>query len=194
MPSKRPKSHPRIEMGRDLARKLYDHNLNQLVNMSEAEKLRLMDEYPGLSAAEFNDVVKQVIEARRYHQERIGWQAIPHDITVLVFVLVTVLVNLRLGIVVGIGTLILLESVFQFYFDRRVYQYLSPLVWLTYPAYALLAYVLHLRGYTLVWSVIAIALTWGGIFLLGIAARLPVRLILGGKAKGAEEAARLKGD
>jgi len=194
MPSKRSKSHPHIEIGRDLARKLYDQNLNQLINMSEDEKLRLMDEHPGLNAAEFNDVVEQVIEARRYHQERIGWQAIPHDITVLVFILVTTLVNLRLGIVIGIGTLILLESVFQFNFDRRFYQFLSPLVWLTYPAYALLAYVLHMRGYTLVWIVIAIALTWGGTFLLGIVARLPVRLTMEAKAKGAEEAARLKQD
>ena len=194
MPSKRSKSHPHIEIGRDLARKLYDQNLNQLINMSEDEKLRLMDEHPGLNAAEFNDVVEQVIEARRYHQERIGWQAIPHDITVLIFILVTALANLRLGIVIGIGTLILLESVFQFYFDRRLYQFLSPLVWLTYPAYALLAYVLHMRGYTLVWTVIAIALTWGGTFLLGIVARLPVRLTLEAKAKGAEEAARLKQD
>ena len=181
-------------MGRDLARKLYDQKLNQLVNMSETEKVRLMAEYPGLSAAEFNDVVKQVIDARRVHQERIGWQAVPHDITVLAFVLVTSLVNLRLGIIVGIGTLVLLESLFQYYFDRRVYQYLSPLVWLTYPAYALLAYVLYLQGYTLVWIAIAVALTWGGVFLLGIVARLPVRFILEAKAKGAEDSARLKGN
>ena len=194
MPSKKPKSEARIKLGRDLARKLYDQKLNQLVNMSETEKVRLMAEYPGLSAAEFNDVVKQVIDARRVHQERIGWQAVPHDITVLAFVLVTSLVNLRLGIIVGIGTLVLLESLFQYYFDRRVYQYLSPLVWLTYPAYALLAYVLYLQGYTLVWIAIAVALTWGGVFLLGIVARLPVRFILEAKAKGAEDSARLKGN
>ncbi len=192
MRPKTPKSDARTEMGRNLARKLYDEKLNKLVHMSETEKARLMAEYPKLGAAEFNNVLEQVIAARRYQQERIGWQAVPHDVTVLVFIAVTYLVNLRVGVIVGIGTLVLLESLFQFYFDRRLYQYLSPLVWLTYPAYALLAYVLYLRGYTLVWIAIAIALTWGGAFLLGIVARLPVRFIMEAKAKGAEDAARLK--
>jgi len=126
MRPKTPKSDARTEMGRNLARKLYDEKLNKLVHMSETEKARLMAEYPKLGAAEFNNVLEQVIAARRYQQERIGWQAVPHDVTVLVFIAVTYLVNLRMGVIVGIGTLVLLESLFQFYFDRRLYQY-----WLT---------------------------------------------------------------
>jgi hypothetical protein len=192
MQPKRPNKNIRIEIGRQLARKLYDEKFNQLVNMSEAEKARLAGVYPGLSNAEFNDVFNQVIEARRFQQERIGWQAVPHDITILVFVAVTYLVNLRTGVIAGIGTLVLFESLFQFYFNRRLYQYLSLLVWLTYPAYALLAYVLYQRGFTIILIAMTVAIAWGGIFLLGIVARFPVRLILEGKAKGAQETTRLK--
>ena len=51
----------------------------------------------------------------------------------------------------SIALLVLLESLFQFYFDRRLYRYLSALVWLTYPAYLLLAYLLYRQGYELIW-------------------------------------------
>jgi hypothetical protein len=192
MRKNKPGNGARVEKGRNLARKLYDENLNKLVHMSESEEGRLRAEYPELSTAEFNNVLEQVIDARRYQQERVGWQAVPHDVTILVFVIATYLVNLRVGIIAGIGTLVLLESIFQFFFNRRLYQYLSPLVWLTYPAYAFLAYLLYLRGYSIIWVAITIAITWGGTFLFGIIARLPVRLILEAKTKGAKEAVRLK--
>lgn len=192
MPPKNPPSDARTEMGRNLARQLYDYKLPQLAKLSPAEKDKLKAEYPKLTQAEFDNVIEQVLEAKQYEQERVGWQAIPHDIAVLIFVAVTCLVNLQAGIIVGVAVLVLLESLFQFYFYRPLYRYLSLLVWLTYPAYILLAYVLYQRGYARIWILVIIAAAWAGSFLLGMLARQTVRLILEGKAKGAQEAARKK--
>ena len=190
--TRRGKVNARTAQGRELARKLYDYRLQELERLSVEEQARLRDEFALLSEAQFQDVLRQVIEAKHYERERIGWQAIPHDITVLVFVLVTVLFDLRAGIVAGVATLVLLESMFQFYFDRRLYGPLSTLVWVTYPAYLLLAYVLYGRGYILIWIAATVLLAWGGTFLLGALARMPVRMILEARARGAADAARIR--
>lgn len=192
MPRKIPRSEDRTEMGRELARRLYDYRLARLVNLGAAERASLQGEFPGLREAEFNYVLEQVIAAKRYEQERIGWQAISHDAAVLTIVAVTWLTDVRSGMIAGVAVLVLLESLLQFYFDRRLYRYLGALVWLTYPAYAVLAYLLYRRGTELAWIAAAVAFTWGGTFLLGILARLPVRLVLEAKARAAQEAARLK--
>jgi len=192
MPQKRSKQAARTEQGRQLARRLYDLKIGQLESLSGEEQARLLNEFPLLRKAEFQDVLRQVIEAKRYEQERTGWQAIPHDITVLVMVGVTSLLDLRSGAVAGVATLVLLESLFQFYFNRRLYGLLSTLVWLTYPAYVLLAYVLYRRGFEIVWIVMAVLLAWLGTFLLGMLARMPVRIILEARVKGSQEAARIK--
>ena len=192
MPPKNTPSDAHTEMGRNLARQLYDYKLTQLAKLSQAEKDQLKAKYPGLTQAEFNNVIEQVMAAKQYEQERVGWQAIPHDIAVLVFVAVTCLWDLNLGVMAGVATLVLLESLFQFYFYRPLYRYFSLLVWLTYPAYILLAYVLYQRGYARIWILVIIAAAWAGSFLLGMLARQVVRMILAGKAKGAQEAARKK--
>jgi hypothetical protein len=192
MPSKAQKSDARTEIGRELASKLYDYKLKDLMSLSPTRKAELRAEFPKLKEAEFNYVLEQVIEAKRYEQERVGWLAVPHDLAVLVLVALTGLVNLRAGIIVSIAVLVLLEGLFQFYFDRRLYRYLSALVWLTYPAYLLLAYLLYRQGYELIWIAAAVAFAWGGTFLLGIIARLPVRMILEVKAKPAQTASRPK--
>ncbi len=70
---------------------------------------------------------------------------------------------------------------------------MSALVWLTYPAYLLLAYVLYGRGLEFIWIIAVLVLTWGGTFLLGMLARLPVRLILDARKKAADESAHPKG-
>ncbi len=189
---RRVKVNARTEQGRQLARKLYDYRLQELERLTAEEQARLRDEFTLLSEAQFQDVLRQVIEAKRYNRERLGWQAVPHDITVLVFVLATSLFDLRVGIVAGIATLVLLESIFQFYFNRRLYGPLSTLVWLTYPAYLLLAYVLYGRGLSLIWVAATVLLAWGGTFLLGALARLPVRMILEARVRAAADAARIR--
>ena len=68
----------------------------------------------------------------------------------------------------------------------------SALVWLTYPAYLLLAFMLYRQGYERIWIAAAVAFAWGGTFLLGIIALLPVRLILEEKAKPAQTVPRPK--
>jgi len=191
MPS-RAKVNARTAQGRQLARRLYDYRLQQLEGLSEEEQARLREEFTLLSDAQFQDVLRQVIEAKHYERERVGWQAIPHDITVLVFVLVTSLFDLRAGIVAGIATLALLESIFQFYFNQRLYRPLSTLVWVTYPAYLLLAFVLYRRGFSPIWIAAAVVLAWGGTFLLGALMRIPVRMILEGRVKAVVDAARIR--
>jgi hypothetical protein len=186
------KVHARTSQGRELARKLYDHSIRELETLSAEDKARLRAEFPSLGEVEFRDVLRQVIEAKQFERERIGWQAIPHDVTVLVFVLVTALLNLPSGVVAGIATLVLLESVFQFYFNRDLYRPLSTVVWLTYPAYLLLAYVLYRRGYAGLWIIAAVLLAWGGTFLLSPLARLPARMMWQGRARGAADAIRLR--
>jgi len=158
MSRKHSKVDAHLEQGRQLARKLYDYKIAQLESLSAEEQSRLRGEFPLLGEAEFKDVLRQVIEAKRYAQERIGWQAIPHDAAVLAFVIVTTLLDLRAGVVAGIVTLALLESLFQVYFNRQLYGPLSVLVWLTYPAYAVLAYVLYRRGFEILWIVAAVLL------------------------------------
>lgn len=192
MPRKESKLDARLEQGRQLARRLYDYKIGQLESLSAEEASHLRSEFPLLSEAEFGDVLRQTIEAKRYQQERIGWQAVPHDVAVLVMVAVTSLADLRTGIVAGIAVLVLLESIFQFYFNRQLYRPLSTLVWLTYPAYAVLAYVLYRRGFAVLWIVVAVLLTWGGTFLLGALARIPVRLFGEARARAARDAAQRK--
>ncbi|MBC7233550.1 MAG: hypothetical protein H5T68_09975 [Chloroflexi bacterium] len=192
MPRKGRKLDARTEQGRQLARRLYEYKVSQLERLSAEEQGNLLRDFPLLGETEFKDVLRQVIEAKRYEQERIGWQAIPHDVAVLVTVAMTCLLDLRAGIVAGIAILVLLESLFQFYFDRKLYRPLSTLVWFTYPAYALLAYVLYRRGFSALWIIAAVAFAWGGTFLLGMLARVPLRMILNARIKAAEESARLK--
>jgi hypothetical protein len=181
-----------IGQARELAGKLFDYRLAQLEHLTDEERSGLRSQFPQLTTVEVEDVVRQTIEAKRYEMERIGWQAVPHDAAVLVLVAGTVLVDLRSGVVAGVASLVLLESLFQFYFSRPLYRALSTLVWLTYPAYALLAYVLFRRGFALTWIVAAVALAWAGTFVLGMLARLPVRLILEATTKSRAEIAKRK--
>jgi hypothetical protein len=180
----------RTDQGRQLARRLYDYKINRLEQMSPEEKKGLISEFPLLGETEFQYVVQQLISAKRFEQERVGWQAVPHDAAVLILILITSLAGLRVGIVAGVAVLVLLESIFQFIFNRRVYQILSVLVWFTYPAYFGLAYVLYRQGYTLGGIAAIVLLSWGGTYLLGIAARIPSRLILEAMAKSEEQSAR----
>ena len=190
MPQKGKAKDIRTAQGQQLARKLYDYPIRKLENMPADERAGLLAEFPSLGEAEFDYVVQQLIAAKSYEQERVGWQAVPHDIAVLTIVIVTALFDIRAGAVAGVAVLVLLESLFQYYFNQRLYRILSALVWLTYPAYALLAYILYRRGYDLIWILAAVLLTWGGTFLLGIVARIPARLFYEARLKAREDASR----
>ena len=192
MPPKTKPIDARTEQGRELARRLYDYKISRLEQMSAAEKASLLSEFPKLGDLEFQYVIQQLISAKRFEQQRIGWQAVPHDVTVLILVIVTTVIGLWAGVVAGVFVLVLLESLFQFQFDQRIYQYLSMLVWITYPAYIWLAYVLYRQGYPLVWVAFVVLLTWGGTYLLGILVRLPSRLFFEAQTKAAEDAANRK--
>jgi hypothetical protein len=176
----------KLEQGRELARRLYDIKLGQLEKTNQQEQNAYLKDYPLLSLVEFNDVLRQVIEAKKAQQIQVGWFTIPHDVTVPVFVLATWLVDLRTGILAAVAILVLFESFFQAYFNPRIYPKLSLLVWLTYPAYILLGWVLYSRGFEWYWIVLAVAGAWGGIFLAGIIARIPMQLIMKARIEGAK--------
>jgi hypothetical protein len=180
----------KLEQGRELARRLYDIKLGQLEKATQQELNANPKDYPLLSLAECKDVLRQVIEAKKAQQIQVGWFTIPHDITVLVFVLATWLVDLRTGILAAIATLVLFEVTFQVYFNPRIYPKLSMLVWLTYPAYIFLGWVLYSRGFEWYWIVLAIAGAWGGIFLAGIITRIPTQLIIKARIEDAKQKAR----
>jgi len=177
----------KLEQGRELARRLYDVKLSQLQKTTRQEQEAYLKDFPLLGRAEVKDVFRQVIEAKKAQQIQVGWFTIPHDVTVLVFVLVTWLVDLRTGILAGVAVLVLLESIFQVYFNPRIYPKLSLLVWLTYPAYVLLAWVLYSRGLEWYWIAAAVAGAWGGIFLAGLLARIPMQVIMKGRIEGAKQ-------
>lgn len=173
----------RTAQGQKLARRIYDYKIDRLENMSQAEKDSLLREFPLLSNADFEYVINELLAAKRYEQERVGWLTVPHDAAVIILVILTSLVNLQAGIIAGVAVLVLLEGIFQFIFDRRIYRPLSTLVWFTYPAYVWLGYLLYRQGTPWLWIAVIIIMVWGGMYILGAIARLPMRLYFEARAK-----------
>jgi hypothetical protein len=190
MPTRKKALDARTQQAQQLARRIYDYKIDQLENMSQVEKTSLLKEFPVLTEADFQYVVKELLAAKLYEQERVGWHTIPHDVTVLTLVVVTGVFDLKIGIIVGIAVLVLLEGIFQFVFDRRIYRPLSLLVWLTYPAYIWLAYMLYRQGYSKIWIGVIVILVWGGTYLLGAAARIPMRMFFEARVKSKPKPAK----
>ncbi|MBN1264681.1 MAG: hypothetical protein JXA25_04260 [Anaerolineales bacterium] len=184
----------RTQKGRKLASHLYDLDMTELLALDQEQKAALRQQYPPLTTNEVEDVIQQVVDARLYEQARVGWFTLPHDLTVLVLVLVTWLFGLRPGLIAGVAVLVLLESIIQFTFHFGVYKVFSYAVWLTYPAYLLFGYVLYAQeGFAWYWAVLGAVLAWGGTFVLGVIFRLPARMILGSLARGREAYEERKG-
>jgi hypothetical protein len=182
-------SSPKLEQGRLLARRLYDLKIVQLEKLTEEDRKTYLAEFPLLGVAEYSDVIHQVIEAKKAQQTQVGWYSIPHDVTVLVFVLFVCFTDLRTAIIAGIAVLVLLESLFQSYYNPRLYPILGSLVWLTYPAYALLAWVLYSRGMMWYWVAVVVVCAWGGTFLAGLIARLPMQSIVRARTDASKQKA-----
>ena len=180
MPSKHQREQFEEE-GRKFAAMLYDLPINKLVNPSDEDRKIWEQEFPILDIKTINQVVEQVREARLYQQERVGWQAIPRDLTVILFVLGTLIFGLKIGIIIGIASLVFFESLFQFFFDRRYYRPLSLLVWLTYPAFVVLGFYLYQQNFAWYWIVLIILAVWFGTYILGPVSRIPMRLIMDAK-------------
>lgn len=177
MARKRGTSINKLDQGRQLARSLFDRKLVELQNITAEERSTLLEEYPLLGEAEFEDVRRQVIQAKTQQQALVGWQVLPHDISVLVLVIFTGLFwELRIGIIAYIAVLVLTESIFQVTYSEKIYRPLSILGWLTYLAYIAFAVILYLQGYAWYWIILAVGIAWGGTFLLGALAHIPMRL------------------
>jgi hypothetical protein len=171
-------SKKQLAHGRKMAREIYDWDLKDLMSITMDDKDRLQKKYSGLSSMQVDDVINQVIEARKLEIQRVGWQALPHDLTVIVTVILTAFFGWRVGIVGYVASLILFESIAQFYFSANLYKPLSLIVWLTYPAYLVFAYFLYQQDVVIWQIVLATVFLWAGTFFLGSLARLPSRAII----------------
>jgi hypothetical protein len=175
------------ETARKLAASLFDLKLVDLEMMKEDQKKGWLLKASPLTKTEFEDIRQQVIQAKLSQQAQIGWQAIPHDLAVIVFCLVSVIFSLKVGLVAGIASLVLLESLFQVIFLPALYKILMYSVWLTYPAYVLLGYTLYRQNYS--WGMIAgiLLLAWLGTFVLGKLVALPTQLFLKARAQSGKK-------
>lgn len=173
----------KLAQGKELANQLFDQKLIDLDKMSEEQKKAWMAKFKSLSYEEFEDIRQQVIEARIYQQSQIGWQSIPRDIALLVFCLAGTFISINAGLITGITVLVFLVSLTHVFYNQKLYEILGYSVWLTYPAFALLAVSLFQRG--LEWWKIAaiILLSWGGSFILEALVIIPVHQFLRVRAK-----------
>jgi hypothetical protein len=172
-------SQNKLDQGKELASQLLDYKLIQLQSLTEAEKTRLQQTCPGINEFEFDDILRQVIEAKTSQQEKVGWQIIPHDLAVILITALAWICNdLRIAVIAGVAVLVLLENLFQRYFNSRLYRPLSILVWLTYPSYLVFAYFLYRIPLPWYGIIIGTICLWGGTLLLGILSRIPTQLFL----------------
>ena len=182
-----PASKIKMDQGKELASQLFDFKLIQLQSLSSDEVTRLRGVYSALNEAEFNDILRQVTEAKTNQQAKVGWQIIPHDLTVLLISALTwIFQDMRIAVIAGVAMLVLLENIFQRSFNEKLYKPLSITVWLTYPAYLGFAYYLyriHMPWYGIGLGIVAL---WGGTLLLGLISRIPMQLFMQARQEAAK--------
>jgi hypothetical protein len=173
----------KLERAKELARQLYDLKLIDLERMTDEQKAEWLQRYEGLTEKEFEDLLRQVIKAKTTQQVQVGWQSLPHDLSVLVFSLATYFFSLKVGLIAGVAVLAFLASFVQVYFNEKAYKVLAYAGGITYLAYFLLAFTLYQRG--MIWwqIVLIIALAWGGTYLLGYIMSIPMGLFLKSRAE-----------
>jgi hypothetical protein len=173
----------KLERAKELARQLYDLKLIDLERMTDEQKTEWLQRYEGLTEKEFEDLLRQVIKAKTTQQVQVGWQSLPHDLSVLVFSLATYFFSLKVGLIAGVAVLAFLASFVQVYFNEKAYKVLAYAGGITYLAYFLLAFTLYQRG--MIWwqIVLIIALAWGGTYLLGYIMSIPMGLFLKSRAE-----------
>ena len=183
----------KLDKAKELARQLYDLKLTDLDRMTDEQKSDWLQRYDGLTEKDFEDLRRQVIKAKTSQQAQVGWQSLPHDLSVLVFSLTTYFFSLKVGLIAGVAVLAFLASFVQVYFNEKAYKVLAYAGGFTYLAYFLLAFTLYQRG--MIWwqIVLIVALAWGGTFLLGYIMSIPMGLFLKTRAQSkAAEAQKVK--
>jgi len=173
---------------------LYDLPMPKLINPDDRTLEQWRKDFSDLDQKTFNTILTQVKDARLSHQKRVGWQAIPHDLTVILFILGTILYGLKTGIIIGIAVLVFLEGLFLFIFVEKLYRPLSLLVWLTYPAYLVLAYYLYKQSYQWYLILTIVLVTWFGTFFLGQLARIPLQLLMNAKQEAQQKISQNRKD
>lgn len=173
---------------------LYDLPMPKLINPDDRTLEQWRKDFSDLDQKTFNTILTQVKDARLSHQKRVGWQAIPHDLTVILFVLGTILHGLKTGIIIGIAVLVFLEGLFLFIFVEKLYRPLSLLVWLTYPAYLVLAYYLYKQSYEWYLILTIVLVTWFGTFFFGQLARIPLQLLMNAKQEAQQKISQNRKD
>jgi len=173
----------RLDIAKELAGELFDLKLIALEKMTEEQKTEWRQKYSDLPEKEFEDVRRQVIIAKTSQQIQVGWQSLPHDISVLVFAFVTYFFSLKVGLIAAVVVLSLLASIVQFYFNEKAYKVLAFAGGISYLSYFLLAFTLYQRG-MIWWQILLIVvLAWGGTYPLGYIMSIPMGLYLKARAQ-----------
>ena len=173
----------KLDRAKELARQLFDLKLTDLDSMTEEQKAEWLQRNDGLEEKEFEYIRREVIKAKTSQQAQVGWQSLPHDLSVLVFSLATYFFSLKVGLIAGVAVLAFLASFVQVYFNEKAYKVLAYAGGITYLAYFLLVFTLYQRG--MIWwqIVLILALAWGGTYLLGYIMSIPMGLFLKARAK-----------
>jgi len=173
----------KLDKAKELARQLFDLKLIDLDRMTDEQKAAWLQRYEGLTEKEFQDIRRQVIKAKTTQQAQVGWQSLPHDLSVLVFCLTTYFFSLKVGLIAAVAVLAFLASFVQVYFNEKAYKVLAYAGGFTYLAYFLLAFTLYQRG-MIWWQILLIVvLAWGATYLLGYIMSIPMGLFLKARAQ-----------
>ena len=175
------------DKARELAQELFELDIKELDGMNEDQKKEWRAKYDMLSKKEFEYLHRKVLAAKINRQSKAGWLTLPRDFAIIVFCVVGSLVSLKTGLISGIATLLVFQSIFQVYYSPKLFQILGLSRIITYPAYFLLGYSLVQNGSEWWQTAIILGLTWFGSYLLNMIAAIPMQLYLRSRAESNPE-------
>ena len=178
-------SNLHLEKGKALASVLFDYKLPDLDHLTSSHP-GLRKEYALLTDVEFEDIVSQVRAAKFAQQKRYGWQLVPRDLSVILVVALTWLLNdWKLPLVFGIFLLILLANIFAVRFSEKLSPILGNSVWISYLALLAYGWFFLRNGSPWYFALLAVlGLALGSLVLVGFN-----RMMLAAMAKARNDAA-----
>ena len=175
------------DKAKELAQELFELDIKELDDMDEDQKKEWRAKYNMLSKKEFDYLHRKVLAAKINRQSKAGWLTLPRDFATIVFCVVGSLVSLKIGLISGIAVLILFQSIFQVYYNPKLFQIFGLSRIITYPAYFLLGYSLVQNGSQWWQTAIILSSTYFGSYLLNMVAAIPMQLYLKSRAESKQE-------
>ncbi|MEA4811665.1 MAG: hypothetical protein VB108_03730 [Anaerolineaceae bacterium] len=159
-----------LEQGKALARLLFNYKVSELEKPKNLHS-NLKAQFPLLTDAEFNDVIRQVKAAKLTRQGRYSWQMIPRDLTLIIVSMLTwLLQDWKWPLVVGLFLLILFVNLFALRYSEKLSPILGSSVWFSYLALAAYGWYFYSRGMAWYFAVLAIlGLALGTLVITGLA-------------------------